>query len=75
VVSHNANKKKILHLSMFEKWNFYTFIRGIVLVANNAENCSALLPTAQKNDQCCCLQRRSFFRIVACNTEKYSNFS
>ncbi len=27
----NANKKKILKLSMFEKWILYTFIRGILI--------------------------------------------
>jgi hypothetical protein len=34
-----------------------------------------LLPTVHKNVPCCCLQRRSFFRIVGNNAEKCSNFS
>jgi hypothetical protein len=34
-----------------------------------------LLPTAKKNDRRCCLQRQSFFRIVAYDAEKCSNFS
>jgi hypothetical protein len=45
------------------------------VVAYTAKNFSALLPTTQENVPRCCLQRRSFFRIVGNNTEKCSNFS
>jgi hypothetical protein len=38
-------------------------------------NFSALLPTAQKNDQHYCQQQRSLFCVVAYNTRKCSNFS
>ncbi len=34
IVSHNADKNKILKLSVFEKWIMYTFIRGIVMYVN-----------------------------------------
>jgi hypothetical protein len=50
-------------------WQFFC------VVAYNAEQFSALLPTTQKNVPHCCLQRQSFFRVEGNNAEKCSNFS
>jgi hypothetical protein len=44
-------------------WQFFR------LVAHNAEHFAALLPKTRQKFPCCCLQRRSFFRVVGNNAE------